>query len=526
MFEEQLGQAQRTGRLLEQFLLWAEAAFDALTIAPKEHCHVIFQDVRYAMRSIAATRSYAAVAMLSLALGIGATTAIFSIWNGVLYASLPKINKPEELVMLSNPGTSGSWHGSVRGDRDWLTYAEFEQLRDHATSFSGLMASQSGLPSWQVRIAGSEWEKAHERLVSGTYFQVMGVGAAVGRLFSADEDHAALPHAVISYDYWQRRFGGSTSVLGTSLTVGPLSGRNLQSKEVYTARLTIIGVAPRGFIGETAGQRPDMWIPLRMQPAIVPSVDWLTEKPPEKIMWLHVFGRLKPGITLARAEAEVNTIFKTGLKSFYGAVVSTQRRRELLDQRLKLRPGGRGASEIRADFSTSLTALLAAVGLLMLIACANLVNLQLARGAARKPEIALRLSLGASRGRIIRLLFTESLILAILGAVAGLATAYFFHNITVRMIVQLGQQLSNGSRAGSEHPIFYPGGHAGSCHNIRSSASLGIHENRFGHLLESAQPQRHWWDSKYALGQVFGDAASRAVPAADCYRRIADAHRT
>jgi predicted permease len=436
MFAQQLGRTRQTGRWLGQAALWAEAAFDAMTIGPKEHCHVIFQDIRYALRSTAAMPGYATIAILSLALGIGANSAIFSIWNSVLYASLPKVNNPEELVILSNPGTSGMWHGSVRGDRDWLTYAEFEQLRDRAASFSGLMASQSGLASWQVRLPGGAWEEAHERLVSGTYFQVMGVGAVVGRLFSSDDDRAALPHAVIRYDYWQRRFSGSTAVLGTTLTVGPLAGRNLRSNGASTATLTIIGVATRGFVGETAGQQPDVWIPLRMQPAIVPSVDWLTEKPPEKIMWLHVFGRLKPGVTLARADAEANTIFKTGLESFYGSVASAQRRRELLDQRLNLRPGCRGASELRADFSTSLTALLAAVGLLLLIACANLANLQLARGAARKPEIALRLSLGASRARMVRQLVTESLVLALLGALASLAVAYSLHGVLVRMIIQ------------------------------------------------------------------------------------------
>jgi predicted permease len=231
------------------------------------------------------------------------------------------------------------------------------------------------------------------------------------------------PHCVISYTYWQRRFGGRPDVLGTTFTL-----RNTV--------LTIIGVAPRGFIGETAGQQPDLWIPLRMQPSVLPGDDWLHETPPEKMMWLHVFGRLKPGVTPARAEAEANAIFKTGLESFYGAVASPQRRRELLDQRLKVRSAARGASETRSDFSTSLSALLAAVGLLLLIACANLANLLLARGAARKPEIAIRLSLGASRGRLIRQLITESLVLAAMGGLAGLAVAYFLHGALVRMIVQ------------------------------------------------------------------------------------------
>ncbi len=418
-FAEQL----RDGTSIARAGLWLEATLDALTIAPKEHGHVILQDIRYALRAMAARPSFTVVAVLSLALGIGANTAIFGLWNRVLHSSLPVVHKPEQLVMLTNPGTAGGWHGNTTGDRDWLSYTEFEQLRDRMQSLSGVMATQSGLGDWQVRFPGGEWEQARGRLVSGGYFQVLGVGAALGRVFTAAADYADSPHAVISYNYWQRRFGGRPDVLGTTFTL-----RN--------AVLTIIGVAPRGFIGETAGQQPDLWIPLRMQPGVLPGDDWLHETPPEKMMWLHVFGRLKPGVTLARAEAEANAIFKTGLESFYGAIASAQRRRELLDQHLKIRPGARGASHTRADFSTSLTGLLAAVGLLLLIACANLANLLLARGAARKTEMTIRLSLGASRGRLIRQLITESLVLAAIGGLAGLAVAYFLHGALVRMVLR------------------------------------------------------------------------------------------
>ncbi|HLK67277.1 MAG TPA: ABC transporter permease [Bryobacteraceae bacterium] len=430
MFAEQMGDARRTGSLVRQTTLWLMAATDALTIAPKEHCHVIHQDLRYAFRVLATRPGFTAVAILSLALGIGANTAIFSLWNGVLHASLPAVSKPGELVMFSNPESAGGWHGDVTGDRDWLTYQEFEELRDQVHTLSGVMATQSFLSSWQVRYEGSQWEEAQGRLVSGGYFQVLGVGAALGRVFDADDDRTASPHAVISYAYWQRRFGGAPQVLGRTFTV-----RN--------AVLTIIGVTPPDFVGETVGQQPDVWIPLRMQPGVVPGEDWLHDTPPSKTMFLHVFGRLQPGITAARAEAEVNAVFHAGLESFYGAA-TLQERRKLLDQHLRARAAGTGASEARKKFSTSLTALLAGVGVLLLIACANLANLLLARGAARRSEMSLRLSLGASRGRLIRQLVTESLVLAVAGGLAGLATAYGVHGALVRLLVEADQDFRMG----------------------------------------------------------------------------------
>ena len=202
------------------------------------------------------------------------------------------------------------------------------------------------------------------------------------------------------------------------------------------AALTIIGVAPPGFIGETSAQQPDLWLPLSVQPSLSPGKNWLHDTPPSKRMWLHVFARLKPGVTRAQAEAQANALFQSGLESFYGAAASGPRRREFLDQRLKISSGARGASRVRHDFSHSLTALLAAVGVLLLIACANLANLLLARGAVRKPEMALRLSLGASRGRLIRQLVTESLALAAMGGVMGIAAAWLIHGTLVRMMAE------------------------------------------------------------------------------------------
>jgi hypothetical protein len=185
----------------------------------------LVQDVRFGLRMLRKSPGFTAVAVATLALGIGANTAIFSIWNGLLHSSLPMVQNPEQLVMLSNPDAEGSetgrWTSRTEGDRSWLTYGEFEQLRDRAGSFSELMASQSSLGDWKIRVGGGEPEEAHGRLVSGGFFEVLGVRPMMGRAFTKADDQADAPYAVLSYSFWQRRFGGHTDVLGkTFLAVG------------------------------------------------------------------------------------------------------------------------------------------------------------------------------------------------------------------------------------------------------------------------------------------------------------------
>ena len=381
----------------------------------------LVQDSQYAIRMLWKSPVFTTVVTLTLALGIGANTAMFSLWNSMLHASLPGVHQPEDLVMLSNPNDSGMWtgvwEGRTDGPRSWLTYEEFEQLRDHADGFSALMASQSRHISWQAHIDGDTSEVVRGRLVSGGFFDVLGARPAIGRLFTTEMDRVEALDAVISYAYWQRRFGGRADVLGKTFSI-------------RSTPLTIIGVTPRGFVGETAAQLPDVWLTLRIQPRVLPGSDWLRDTPPEKVMWLQVFGRLKRGVSAAQAEAQANAVFRRGLESFYGAV---ERRGEFLDQRLQLWSGARGASSVRPRLSVTLTTLLVAVSVLLLIACANLANLLVARGAARRPEIAVRFSLGATRVRILRQLATESLLLATVGGIAAVPVAAIVHSALERM---------------------------------------------------------------------------------------------
>lgn len=423
LFCEQIDDARRTGDPWHPARVWLRATADILTIAPKEHCHVIAQDIRYAIRTLGASPGFTTVAILSLALGIGANTAMFSLLHGVAFSTLP-VPDAETLVMLSDPDASGVSIGSQTGTRSLLTYDEFRQLRQDADSFNGLFATQSQLDKWQVQTEGGEQEEARGRLVSDEFFRVLGVPLAIGHGFDTNTGSVAAPYAVLSHDYWQRRFGGSPSVLGKTLRVN-------------RATLTITGVAPSWFFGETTGQKPDLWVPLNMQPGVLPGRDWLNDKGADKVMWLHVFARLKPGVTMAQAEAQANSIFKSGLESLYGTVQSPEARKQFLDQQLKVRPASMGASQLRGGFVNPIKLLLIAVGVVLVIACANLANLLLARGAVRQREIALRLTLGATRGRLIRQLLTESLVLAFAGGIAGLAAAYVLHYGLMLLLVRV-----------------------------------------------------------------------------------------
>jgi len=412
-FDAQLRDARRRDSTSAVAAIWARALIDLFPTALDEHHHVIRQDLRHAIRVLAASPGFTAVAVLSLALGIGANTAIFSLLNSVVMHALP-VRAPHELVILTNPNERGVGMGAQGGRRALATYTEFLQLQAQATGFASIMASMSGTDQLEARVAGGEPERVTIRLVSGSYFSTLGVPAIAGHTFDGRPEPAegAAPYAVISHQYWQRRFGERPDAIGRTMTF-------------RGGVVSIVGVMPASFFGETVGDQPDAWIPLAMQPIVLPGRNWLHDEPGsvEKIMWLHLFGRLAPGVSLERAQVNANLVFQQGLIAYYDSVADADTRTRYRKQHLEATPAATGASAVRASFAEPLAVMLGAAGLVLLIACSNLGNLLLARTTARVREITTRLALGASRGRLIRQLLTESLCLAIAGSVVGIGVA-------------------------------------------------------------------------------------------------------
>jgi predicted permease len=349
------------------------------------------QDVRYGLRVLMKTPAVTGVAILTLALGIGANTAIFSLADAFLWSRLP-VKDPEQLVFVYArlPGGRTEWS---------FPYSTFEGFRDSNHSLSGLFAYDDSHVA--VTIDGQP-EYVDADFVSGSYFDVLGVGAACGRTFVADDDQPGRPVvAVISDRYWQRRFARDPAAVGRTIYAGKVP-------------VTVVGVTPPGFFGrKAAGSYADVVLPMFIHPR-------LALKDHDRF---GVMARLKTGTSAAQAREDLDLIYRRALMATAGAALSPQAAREIGQRAIQLAPGVRGTTGEGTDLGTQLPILLAVAGIVLLIACVNVANLQLARATARQREIAVRLSIGAGRGRLIRQLMTESAILAILGGTLGLLLA-------------------------------------------------------------------------------------------------------
>jgi predicted permease len=386
----------------------------------------LLQDIRYGIRMLVRNPGFTAVAVLTLALGIGANTAIFTVVNSVLLSTLP-VKDPGQLTVLTNPDAHGMSIGAQDGDRDLLTYAEFQAMSERNHAFSGVLALQSGQQKVNVATEGLNdgGAPASVNMVSGSYFSVLGVNPILGRAFTTDVDKVrdGNPVTVISYAFWQSRFGGANSVLGRKLRIRSTS-------------YDVIGVAPPQFRGVTIGFAPDIWVPLTMQTELYPGEDFLSveKNPVEKTEWLQVLARLKPGVTLAQAKADAELTFQQYLQSQLGTGITARDQKDFLNQHIALVEGSRGASVLRDRFGKPLVILMGVVGLVLLIACANVANLLLARAASRQKEIAVRVSLGAGPGRLFRQLLTESVMLAGIGGAIGLLLAQWADALLLQLV--------------------------------------------------------------------------------------------
>src|ERR1700689_1396076 len=361
------------------------------------------QDLKYAFRTLGKNPGFTIVAILTLALGIGANTAIFSLTDQVLLRLLP-VERPKELVVLRSPGPSPgrNWNDGPGGTS--FSYPAYKDLRDQNQVLAGLIARFSTQVS--VVAQGSS-ELATGELVTGNYFSVLGVQPAMGRVFGAEDETAPCANSVVvlSHGYWKRRFGLDPNILNKQLVVNGHS-------------LTVVGVSRAGFSGVQVGQVPDVFIPITLKAQMTPNWDGLADRDDH---WLAMIGRLKPGMTISRAEAGIAPTYHAMLETESPAKKQeSKKRQEFLDRKLILDPGSKGRPILQSVAGGPLLALMGMVGLVLLIACANLASLLVARGEARQREIAVRMAMGAGRWRLIRQLLTESLLISLAGGAAGL----------------------------------------------------------------------------------------------------------
>lgn len=379
----------------------------------------VLQDSRYALRMLFRSPVLSLVAVLTLALGIGANTAIFSFLDAVLLRSLP-IKNPQRLVKLGVEDWGGITDSYACTELySYPFYRQFQRDNQVFSETAAIMSMMNEVHGFVDDRKESELINVHT--VSGTYFQTLGVGTQIGRVINENDDstEGGHPIVVISNAFWKHRLGGNPDVLDRKLKLG---------KTIFT----IVGVAPAEFFGTKVGEAPDAWAPLSMMGSIPPGWNGRKENFSES---LYILARLKPGVTLKEATANVNVLFPQILHSFPDAKLTQDNMEKLARTRVPVKSLARGISDLRNVYSEALKVLMAIVALVLLIACANIANLLLARSTSRARELAVRQALGAARIRIIRQLLTESLVLALAGGALGIAFASVANRLLMHMII-------------------------------------------------------------------------------------------
>ncbi|HET8924893.1 MAG TPA: ABC transporter permease [Candidatus Acidoferrum sp.] len=384
--------------------------------------HAVWQDVRYGLRMLGKNPGFTAIAILTLALGIGANTAIFSLLNQVLLRRLP-VRNPEELVILKSPGLKRGHVWSDGDDSEIFSYPLYKGLAKNTTVFDGVIARYQFGASVSNH---GQTDRASGELVTGNYFEVLGVRPALGRVLSlADDDvQGSHPVVVLSHAYWQQQFGGDPGVLNKTILVN-------------NAEMTIVGVAQAGFAGVQVGQTPNFFVPMTMKAQMTPIRNGLDDW---NDSFLALLARRKPGVTLEQAQAVINLEYRPLLEQQAADIKSfdTKQREQFLSKKVVLAPGAQGRTTLQRDSGQALTALFAMVGMVLLIACTNVANLLLAKAAARQREFAIRSALGATRIRMMRQLMVESFLCAIGGGGLGLILGAWLMNILTDAVVSEG----------------------------------------------------------------------------------------